>query len=168
MKPTLTGADSLLSPRQRGGVIGGTGYNFQDAYIVTLLPTWLAHTRFQSFIKEGFDDVDVVFADGSGTETWHYQLKDYEVSLLEFRKVLGGFKTAAARPGVNASSIILGCCGLAPKVASLWRQIQEFRGARESHSEAALQATRADLLALFAKHRVLAYADLLLDKVEID
>ena len=159
---------SLFAPKQRGGVVGGTGYNFQDAYIVTLLPTWLAHPGFRSFIKEGFDDVDVVFANGPGAETWHYQLKDHEVSLAKFRTGLGGFKTAAARPGVNASSFILGCCGLAPKLASLWSQIKEFRGARKSHSEAALRATREELLALLAKHRLSAYADLLLDKVEID
>jgi predicted nucleotidyltransferase len=54
--------NSLFAPRERGGVIGGLGYNFQDAYIVTALPQWLANPAFKSFIKEGFDDVDIVFS----------------------------------------------------------------------------------------------------------
>lgn len=159
---------SLFAPKQRGGVIGGTGYNFQDAYIVTLLPTWLAHPRFRSFIKEGFDDVDVIFADGAATAVWHYQLKGHEVSLVEFREVLDRFKTAAARPGANAASFILGCCGLAGSLASVWGLIKEFRGARKSHSELALAATRKELLARLARHKLSTYADLLLDRLEID
>jgi hypothetical protein len=83
-----TRGNSLFAPRQRGGVIGGLGYNFQDAYIITVLPQWLADPDFQSFIKEGFEDVDVVFAGESGTRVRHYQLKDHEVTLSEFREVL--------------------------------------------------------------------------------
>src|SRR5262245_15245667 len=85
---------SLFAPRERGGVIAGLGFNFQDAYIVTVLPQWLADPAFSSFIKEGFDDIDVMFTSGSGTSTRHYQLKDHRVSLAEFRKVVGDFATA--------------------------------------------------------------------------
>src|SRR2546421_12973811 len=100
---------TLFSPAQRGGVIGGLGYNFQDAYVMTVLPHWLADSSFRSFIKEGFDDVDVVFTNSGTPLTRHYQLKDHEVSLPEFRKVINGFAAGARRPGVNATSFVLGC-----------------------------------------------------------
>lgn len=159
---------SLFAPQQRGGVIGGLGYNFQDAYIVTVLPRWLAHPGFRSFIKEGFDDVDVVFADASISFTRHYQLKDHEVSLAAFRKIMGDFAAAAHRPGVNATEFVLGCCGLAPKVRALWAKIQGLRGARKTHSDAALGSTKAELLRELKKHGISDHVELLLDAVEID
>ncbi len=119
-----TRGNSLFAPRQRDGVIGSLGYNFQDAYIITVLPQWLADPEFQSFIKEGFDDVDIIFASASGTRVRHYQLKDHEVSLAEFRAVIENFAASAARPGVNAMSFILGCCGLASKVRALWAKVE--------------------------------------------
>ncbi|MGH9463748.1 MAG: SAVED domain-containing protein, partial [Vicinamibacteria bacterium] len=161
-------ANSLFAPRERGGVIGGLGYKFQDAYIVTVLPQWLADPGFRSFIKEGFDDVDVVLTSAGAASTRHYQLKDHEVSLAEFREVIGDFAVAARRPGVNATSFVLGCCGLAPKVRALWPKIQELRGAQKTHSDAALEGTRAELLGDLRKLGVSAHADLLLDAVEID
>lgn len=168
MKPRNQRDGSLFAARQRGGVIGGAGYNFQDAYIVTQLPGWLAEPGFLSFIKEGFDDVDVIMADGTATQIRHYQLKDHEVSLAEFRGVLERFKVAAERPGLSATGFVLGCCGLDRRTAAMWRRIKEFRGARKSHSDAALGPTRRELVALFAKHKLSAFADLLVDKVEID
>jgi hypothetical protein len=149
-------------------VIGGLGYNFQDAYIVTVLPQWLADPAFKSLIKEGFDDIDVIFTSGGATWTRHYQLKDHRVSLAEFRKVIGDFAAVARRPGVNATSFVLSCCGLAPKVLALWAKVEEFRGARKAHSDAALAGTRADLLGELRKLGLSAHDDLLLDAVEID
>lgn len=160
--------NTLFAPRERGGVIGGLGYNFQDAYVITALPQWLARPDFVSFIKEGFDDVDVVFTASGTSSAWHYQLKDHEVSLTEFRKVIDDFAAAALRPEVNATSFVLGCCGLAPKVRALWAKIQEFRGARKTYSEAALASTKADLLSDFKKLRLSDHAELLLNVVEVD
>jgi len=162
-------AHSLFSPKLRGGVIGGTGYNFQDAYIVARLPRWLADPAFRSLIKEGFDDIDVVFDTGDGGScTRHYQLKDHQVPLTEFREVVNGFAEHARRPGVNATFFVLGCCGLAPQVAKLWRQIVEFRGARKTHGDGALAATRAEIGTALVKHKLAAYEDLLLGSMEID
>jgi SMODS-associated and fused to various effectors sensor domain len=168
MKTPKPQGDTLFAPRQRGGVIGGLGYNFQDAYIITVLPKWLARPDFVSFMKEGFDDVDVVFTNSGTSSTWHYQLKDHEVSLAEFRKIVGDFAAAAGRPGVNATSFVLGCCGLASKVRALWAKIQEFRGARKTYSEAALASTKVQLLSDFKKLGLSDHADLLLDVIEID
>lgn len=169
MKRMTKNKHSLLSPKLRGGVIGGSGYNFQDAYIVARLPRWIADPTFRSLIKEGFDDIDVIFDMGDGgSRTQHYQLKDHQVPLKEFREVVEGFAEQARRPGVNATSFVLGCCGLAPQAAKLWRQIVEFRGARKTHGDGALAATRAEIGTAFAKHKLAAYEDLLLGGIEID
>ena len=88
MKRVSTHKGSLFAAKQRGGVIGGAGYNFQDTYIVASLLTWIQNPAFRSFIKEGFEDVDVTFGDTSGTSTWHYQLKDHTVTVSEFKDVV--------------------------------------------------------------------------------
>ncbi len=116
MAKTTKHVGSLFMSKQRGGVIGGAGYNFQDGYIVTTLPTWLSDPAFHSFIKEGFEDVDVRFDDGRTAWTWHYQLKDHLVTVPEFRKVLAGFAAVAGRRGLNATRFILGCTGIAPNL----------------------------------------------------
>lgn len=149
-------------------MIGGAGYNFQDAYIVTTLPAWLGDPAFRSFIKEGFEDVDVQFDDNRGTWTWHYQLKDHSVTAQEFREVLTGFSAVAGRTDLNATRFILGCTGLASNLASLSKLIQEFRGAGKTHSEAALLATRKDLQDVIVKLKLADWADFIIDRVEID
>jgi hypothetical protein len=159
---------SLFDRRARGGVIGGAGYNFQDAYIITALPAWLSNPAFRSFIKEGFEDVDARFDDGRDAWTWHYQLKDHPVAASELREALVGFAVSAGRTDLNATRFILGCTGLAPNVASLWKLIKEFRGARKIHPEIALGATRKDLEAQIVKLKLADWADLIIDRVEID
>jgi hypothetical protein len=168
MKHKSSESKNLFAPRQRGGVVGGFGYNFQDAYIVSRFFVWLENLNFQSFIKEGFDDVDVIFENGRGPEVWHYQLKDHAVTLREFREILAAFAIAASRTEVNATSFILASCGLAPELASLWRQILELRGLRKSHGESALEATKQELLRRSARLGLGSYGDLLLSKVKID
>jgi len=75
--------NSLFTPKHRGGVIGGSGYNFQDAYIVMQIPEWIGTPGFHSFLKEGFDDIDVRFDQGETSEFWHYQLKNHQLGLQE-------------------------------------------------------------------------------------
>jgi hypothetical protein len=168
MTPSKDRQDSLFSPRLRGGLLGNAGYNFEDSYITLALLEWLSNPAFRSFIKEGFEDVDVCFDDGPQVSIWHYQLKDHRVGTREFREVLAGFGEAAGRPGVNATRLILACTGLAPDLTSVWRLIEEFRGAKTVYSGAALGATRADLKAQIEKLKLTDWADLMIDKVEID
>jgi hypothetical protein len=86
-------SNSFYAPKHRGGVIGGAGYNFQDAYIVSHLPQWLAQPDFHSYIKEGLEDVDVLFGEEENLRNvWHYQLKDHQVSVSEFKKILSHYE----------------------------------------------------------------------------
>ena len=62
---------ATLSDKQaRGGVIGGKGYGFQAAYIVSGIPLWLAGPDFVQFLQEGAGDVDVRFNRAGGEERW--------------------------------------------------------------------------------------------------
>jgi hypothetical protein len=42
---------TLSNKQARGGVIGGKGYGFQAAYIVSRIPIWLADPDFVQFIQ---------------------------------------------------------------------------------------------------------------------
>lgn len=168
MKTDAKRTDSLFTNRARGGVIGGSGYNFQDAYVITALPGWLGEPAFHSFIKEGFEDVDVRFEDATGTCTWHYQLKNHEVGAPEFRQVLGRFRELAGHSDLRPKRFILACAGLAVRLVSLWQLVQEYRGARRTYSESELDFSRRDLEARIDQLELGEFADLIIDQVDLE
>lgn len=159
---------SLFSREARGGVVGGGGYKFQDAYIVAHFPEWLEEDGFVSVVSEGFDDIDVTFKKNKGTRTWHYQIKDHLVTLPEFREIVGRFDELAKRPGSHIARLVLGCCGLVPKANSLWRKIQEFRRVNSTYSKRELQESKTDLVKAIDELGLSDYSGLLLDKIMVD
>lgn len=160
--------NNLFAPQRRGGVIGGGGYNFQDAYIVAHLPEWLERPDFHSLLKEGFEDVDVRFENDGSSETWHYQIKDHLVRKAEFKKVLKGFKDIDEQDGVHATRFVLGCCGIGQDIAALWRRILEFRGASKSLSEGQLKTTKRLIIAECRRLGISNFTDLMFEKLTID
>jgi hypothetical protein len=98
--PDETPRSTLSDPQARGGVIGGKGYGFQAAYIVSRIPLWLADPDFAGFLQEGAGDVDVHFQRAGGEERGTVQVKNYVVKPDTAREVLAQFRaTDAGTPG---------------------------------------------------------------------
>lgn len=120
---------SLLDPENRGGVTGGEGYNFQDAYIASRIPEWLADTSFVSLLKEGMGDVDVKYVKPDAEHREFYQVKNHLVKSTECCEVLTTFYQTNRKVKGEYSKYILACTGLGEKAESLRQAIEQFRGA---------------------------------------
>ena len=158
----------LFSKKARGGVIGGTGYNFQDAYIVTQIPEWLLSPHFASFMKEGLDDVDVHIECNSRPEIWYYQIKSHKVTKKDLQEIVRNFSDKLEQPGITLARPILGCCGLIPDIGSLYRKIREFRELQKSNPIEALCRERADIVDRIAKLGLADHTDMVLDRLEVE
>jgi len=163
---------ATLSDKQaRGGVIGGKGYGFQAAYIVSRIPLWLANPDFAQFLQEGAGDVDVRFNRADGEERWYVQVKNHEVKMAEAREVLAQFcDTDAGSPGTY-TRFTLACPGLHADLKRLRAAIEELRGAKDFYrpgQDAILDNTWADLKDLVGKLELPVGAAFLVDKVTFD
>jgi hypothetical protein len=120
---------ATFSDRQaRGGVIGGKGYGFQAAYIVSRIPLWLADPDFAAFIQEGAGDVDVLFKRAGGEERWYVQVKNYLVTPGKAREVFDEFRRADQGSAGTFTQFTLACPGLNPEMKSLRDAITDWRG----------------------------------------
>src|SRR5262245_55201601 len=161
----MTDMADLFDPQQRGGVIAGSGFNFQDAFLVMSIPRWLALGNFKSLLKEGFDDIDVRFDGSTGPSVWYYQVKDHLVKPAEFRGILDHF---AAKPTVDPARYVLACCGLSPQLESVWRLVREFRGAAKTHPAASLATSRAKIEAALNRLKCAKWSAFVIDQLEIE
>ena len=110
--------DSMLHPKYLGGLIGGKGYAFQNAYVLYRLPEWLLNPAFVGFQPEGWEDVEVFFEDDDGKRREAIQVKDHAVTPAEARDIFKEFQIRAgrgARDGIDYR-FWLACVGVSPKL----------------------------------------------------
>ncbi len=162
---------ATLSDRQaRGGVIGGKGYTFQAAYIVSHIPEWLGDDDFVQFLQEGAGDVDVHFRREGREERWYIQVKNYQIGASEGRKVLRQFQeTDRGTPGTY-SRFTLACPGLKPNLKRLRAAIEDLRGTVDFYDsdEAIIENTWDDLKELIGSLGLEIEMQFLADKVHFD
>jgi hypothetical protein len=135
MNPDGTYSPSLLTPENRGGVTAGEGYNFQDAFIASRIPGWLADPYFSFLLKEGSGDVEVRFDDHGLRRVELYQVKDHHVTPTECRDVINAFSIKEAQSPGTYAGFILACRGLGREAESLRQALEELRGAFPMYSQ---------------------------------
>ena len=163
---------ATLSDKQaRGGVIGGKGYGFQAAYIVSRIPLWLDDPDFAQFLQEGAGDVDVRFNRADSEERWYVQVKNYAVRPATVREVFSQFRdTDAGTPGTY-TRFTLACPGLSDDLKRLRSAAEELRGARDFFrpgQDPILDNTWADLESLVQELNLPVDVAFLVDKVDFD
>jgi hypothetical protein len=162
---------TLSNKQTRGGVIGGKGYGFQAAYIVSRVPLWLADSDFVQFLQEGAGDVDVRFNHAEGEERYYIQIKNYPVTLAEARKVFAQFRATYSGSPDTYTRFILACPGLHNALKQLRVALEDLRGAasfyRPGHDEI-LDNTYTDLESLVRKLRLPVDTSFLVGKVYFD
>ncbi|MCK4449827.1 MAG: hypothetical protein KAX26_04465, partial [Anaerolineae bacterium] len=163
---------ATLSDRQaRGGVIGGRGYGFQAAYIVSRIPLWLADPDFVQFLQEGAGDVDVRFNRADGEERWYVQVKNHEVKPVEARQVLSQFRdTDTGSPGTY-TRFTMACPGLHADLKRLRAAVEELRGAAPFYrpgQDAILDNTWVDLENLVGELKLPVDTHFLVNKAHFD
>jgi tetratricopeptide (TPR) repeat protein len=162
---------TLGDKQARGGVIGGKGYGFQAAYIVSHIPLWLADPDFAMFLQEGAGDVDVRFDRESGEERWYVQVKNYLVKPTTAREVFTQFREADEGSPGTYTRFTLACPGLHDKLKQLRAAVEDLRGARPFYrpgQDPILDNTWADLEKLVGKLKLPVDAAFLVDKAHFD
>jgi len=163
---------ATLSDKQaRGGVIGGKGYGFQAAYIVSRIPLWLSDPDFAQFLQEGAGDVDVRFNRTDGEERWYVQVKDYAVTPATAREVFAQFHKADTGTPGTYTRFTLACPGLNEDLKRLRTAVEELRGAKDFFrpgQDAILDNTWADLESLVRELNLPVDARFLVDKAGFD
>jgi hypothetical protein len=140
---------ATLSDKQaRGGVIGGKGYGFQAAYIVSRIPLWLGDPDFAQFLQEGAGDVDVRFNRDGGEERWYVQVKNYAMTPSTASEVFQHFKDTDAGTPDTYTRFTLACPGLNADLRRLRDAVEDLRGAAPFYrpgEDAVLDNTQDDL-----------------------
>ena len=150
-----------------GGIVGGSGYQFQDAYITSKIPVWLQENDFDHLVKEGFGDVDVHYLSNDRKRRSHIQIKNHQVAPAEFREVLSHFKQLDAADPEIFEKFILASMGLSPNMMQIKAALNRYKSARHSY-EGHLAATEADVRRMMAGLKVEGDFDFICGKVDFD
>jgi len=162
---------ALGNKQARGGVIGGKGYSFQAAYIVSRIPRWLEDVDFAEFLQEGAGDVDVLFRRTDGEERWYIQVKSHAVTPAKARDVFAQFAKIDEGSPDTYRRFILACPGLSEDLSQLRAAVQEWRGMARFFrrgEDKIIDNTWADLENLVQTLKLPVSADFLVDKVSFD
>ena len=169
-KPKIENPASLLSPQAMGGIVAGEGFDFQTRYAACHLPIWLLDGLHQLFF-EGTGDIDVRFLkDGLSTRV-HIQVKDNEVTLGEFKKVIKHFQVLDfGLPAGTYKRFTLACPSLASKIRSIETGLARLKGASPFYDDipGALSPTKDDFIARLNSIGLGDLADFIYDKVSIE
>jgi SMODS-associated and fused to various effectors sensor domain len=161
---------SLLSPGAMGGIIAGEGFDFQTRYAACHLPIWLLDGLHQ-LLFEGTGDIDVRFLRGGLSTRVHIQVKDHEVSLGDFKKVIAHFRAVDQEfPPGTYKQFTLACPALATKVRPIETGLTRLRGASPFYDDirGALVPTKEEVDDRLRKNDLGSFVDFIHDKVYIE
>lgn len=162
------GPASLFTSQNRGGVVGGNGYNFQDSFITLKLPIWLTTPGFKHYIKEGVDDASVHFQENGQVWSWLYQMKNHSLNISALKEILKNFKSKASYPDLNPQRFIIACLGASDDIKSLWQKIKEYRDLLTGMTSQLLETTKPEILSKIKALGLEEYADMLMTSVNIE
>lgn len=161
-------SSSLFSQQNRGGAIGGGGYNFQDSFITLKIPEWLTTPGFTHYIKEGIDDASVHFEENGQAWCWLYQMKNHVLDVGGLKDILKNFKTKISHPDLHPQRLFIACCGVSEDVKSLWQMIKEYRNLATGMTAQQLDTTKSDLIKKIDALGLREYEDILMTSVNIE
>ncbi len=161
---------SLLHPKHRGGVDGAKGFFFQDAYIASRIPDWLADPRFVALLKEGVGDVEVAFEASSVRTRILYQVKDHHVPPADCVAIIKSFyEKDQAAPGTY-HQFVLACRSFGQEAERLRQSLTGLVGASpmyDAHDRPLADTTR-DLAEQLTRLQLNVPIEFLTEKVRFD
>lgn len=161
---------SLLSPESTGGIVGGSGFDFQTRYAACHLPLWMLDASFHQLFFEGTGDIDVRYVDGGASRRIHIQVKDHNVTPAEFKSVLEAFqKIDAGLPGVY-EQFVLACPSVSAALRPIENGLARLRGAKPFYDDipSVLSDTSRELTDRIQRAGLGIFNDLLVKKIHFD
>ena len=118
---------SVLNPKARGGDTAEGGFAFQDAFIVSMIPAWLADPRFTKMIRESLGDVEAIFFDPEKGERIAFtEFKNDYLTPVPFWKEVARFRELA-EGAKTFDRFALVCRGVSEQLAALVKQLRRVR-----------------------------------------
>ena len=92
-KKTTYHTPSLFEPQSRGGDTAEGGFSFQEQYVLSRVPIWLAHNGFTLMIREAMGDTEAkFFVPGHSFQIEFIEAKNHLVTPSEFWAEIGRFQ----------------------------------------------------------------------------
>ena len=123
----------LLEQQSTGGAIARVGFEYQDAFVLQHLPTWLAQGAFSHVVSEAVGDVEVCyFTAGGGHARVFYEAKNDVLTAGDFWKELERFMEVHAASPQEYLRFVLVCRDYNAVTSPLVRMVQRLRGVGSS------------------------------------
>lgn len=158
----------LLSKAATGGVVARIGFEYQDSYVLTNLPRWLAQGAFSQVISELVGDVEVCYFTLTGEKRVFFEAKNHVLTAAKFWAEVTQFKAVADSSSGLYSRFVLVCPGFPTKLSPLVNQLARIKGpgtsfkvdekllldAKEAFRNRVVQEGKSQELAEFVLERV--------------
>ncbi|MDT4956124.1 MAG: hypothetical protein QOJ02_4262 [Acidobacteriota bacterium] len=156
--------ESLLDPKYMGGLDGAKGYNFENSYILSQLPSWLWLPTLEAFQQEGWSDVELFFDSG---RRWLIQIKDHLLTLNEFREITRDFNVRESNNSGEYERYIIASAGLPQTLEQIHRRLNRFRDIHQ-YTDKERSDVKVEVIKTLTKLGLSHLSDLILEKMYFD
>jgi len=137
----------IFDKKYTGGLDGAKGYQFEDNYVLSQLPTWLQSEDLRVLQQELLTDLELF--DSSGLRRF-IQIKNHRITPSEFREVVSDFHNRELSGVGKYEKYVIASAGLSQDIDNLARKLEKFRSAN-NYSKEELEESRRDILAKLEK-----------------
>ena len=124
---TMSNTERHLNDRKStGGEIAANGFTYQDAFVLHMLPEWLANESFAGFEQERAEDIEAKFFSPTNGETrYAFQAKDQQIRISDLREILNNFKSLDEQGKYERFGLI--CSSVDQKVKTITTKLARIR-----------------------------------------
>jgi hypothetical protein len=160
---------SLLDKKSTGGAVARAGFEYQDAYVLQSLPSWIAQTAFSHVVSEAKGDIEVCYFSPAVEFTRDtYQAKDYALTESQFWSEVRAFKQLHDDSPAEFVWFGLVCPRFNKSVAPLINKLFRLRGVGTAYPRGSPIAlsTRGEIISWIEQRVENELAEFIVDRVE--
>jgi hypothetical protein len=127
-KGTNQPSPSLLEARSRGGDVAEGGFSFQEQYVLSRIPAWLAHDGFTLMVREAMGDTEAkFFVPGHGYQIEFIEAKNHRLNRSEFWAEVDRFQEIDGGSPGDYRWFTLASAGIADSLRPLVNGLRRLR-----------------------------------------
>lgn len=124
----------LLERESTGGAIAREGFEYQDAFVLQHLPSWMSQSAFSHVVSEAIGDVEVCyFVPAGGVCRVMYEAKDHTLTAPKFWDEIERFKAVFDASPTEYVRFVLLCRDYNTVTSPLLSKLARLRGVGSSY-----------------------------------
>lgn len=128
MTAQLVPPPSLFQSESRGGDIAESGFSFQEQFVLSRIPIWLAQDGFTEMIREAMADTEAkFFVPSYGFQIEFIEVKNHLVTPVEFWKEIKRFQQMDRGAPADYRSFTLVSAGISESLRPLVNGLRRIR-----------------------------------------